>query len=294
MGTDTIRARAFTRVLDNLLADATGQCLFIDTAQVLLPYPLSRADRARLDQLLRHPAKHFGTKAWRYSRRVLMRQPSAAALTYLSKIAPRATVNRVDVAYDISMPTRTLAAALHAQVRRALVQHWRGRRRMNVIGGTDYWAGSAWERRSVVVYSDRVSKVTGKPCVHIETRFATAAACRRAGLGTPLDLVNADLATVLACQFAFAILDWERLNRTIRRHAMAAARIAHRQRRKVTDTASVERVLRRVLARAMQTADETPHPDHLHHAPAQALLDAAPDIARRALIRVPSRALIKR
>ena len=36
--------------------------------------------------------------------------------------------------------------------------------------------------RNIVIYSDRPSKVTGQPCIHIEFRYKSAAFCRTRGV----------------------------------------------------------------------------------------------------------------
>lgn len=136
------------------------------------------------------------TVGWRF----LVNHPSAEALRVLDRIMMdhRATIHRLDIAVDFVTPTKTRARALMLHFIRHLVLRF-GRSN----GMPDEEFGTYWVRykdtrksptRNVLVYADKLSKVRGRPCCHLESRFIGSEAVRRMterfGIEVPSDLIG--------------------------------------------------------------------------------------------------------
>ncbi len=99
---------------------------------------------------------------------------------------------RVEAALDVACPTYADAATLGDYLRPRLVQRYH-RGAVRHFRRTSY-SRARRSRRNLVVYDGRPSKVLpgATPCVHLELRVGSAAACRRIGVHRPTDLIDFD------------------------------------------------------------------------------------------------------
>ena len=94
---------------------------------------------------------------------------------------------------DTSRASGQRRLLLHYFLDGSFVQSWHGKQqliRYSPLGPDDPWAITySGQRRAnlrFVWYSDRISKITAEPCLHVESRYRGIAACRRAGIYTQL------------------------------------------------------------------------------------------------------------
>lgn len=102
------------------------------------------------------------------------------------------TPNYFETAIDIIVSEWAEALALHYFLDATFVQCWHGKQQLVRIGdlrehdpcATTY-SGQRRANLRFVWYSDRPSKITNQPCLHLEARRQGVVACRRAGISTP-------------------------------------------------------------------------------------------------------------
>ena len=121
--------------------------------------------------------------------RLICNQPSRAWLRTADHLASKhhGVLHQVDVALD--MPP---APGLRELIVSSAVLKWSRKQRMQDDHDTVYWLDlSKRNRRNLVLYDDKPSKVTNQPrCVHLELRLYGAATVRRQGLHKPSDLIG--------------------------------------------------------------------------------------------------------
>lgn len=98
----------------------------------------------------------------------------------------------VHVALDLIVTSTQEAKSLQQYVERRLLPSGRSKKDVVMIGGTTYYNRLTRKGVEVAIYSDRASKVTQSPCVHIEWRTIGAQPLRRAGLYTVPELLSVD------------------------------------------------------------------------------------------------------
>jgi hypothetical protein len=119
--------------------------------------------------------------------RLILRHPTKRVLRQADRLqhAYRGVVNRVDIACD-NRPELADTIRLQAWLR------WRRRGWMGRSGDGTYWSdlipGKRPPSRNLVLYDDRVSKVTGHRCAHLELRFYGADTIRRLDIYRVSDL----------------------------------------------------------------------------------------------------------
>ena len=173
------------RQLDRIADLIISKDSYVDTIQLLLRKPLTSRQLRKAGKLARPGSvrpKQFrrGNGVWKY--RLLIQQPTRKLLKYIEAKAPDHAVNRFEIALDLSVKDRLTADILHQWVRDHLVQKWRGKRRVNDHLGTTYFARNKWTRRNFAIYSNRSSKITKRPCMHLELRIRQRGGCRVFGI----------------------------------------------------------------------------------------------------------------
>jgi hypothetical protein len=272
---------------------------YIDTLQVWLASPLSPD---QLDFLRAHSGGvsiFTGTLRNRpdLRRRCLIQHPSAEALAFLARKASYDhLVNRVDVALDLVVGTAAAARRLHDFFYRHMVQRWHGRRRMAVYRDTTYLAQDRTTARNLVQYCDKLSKVTGGPCCHLELRLKSASACRRAGIEYLDDLLRLNHRKVWAKELCLRAVDQHKLERqidkaagqTLMQRPGSGEWLQAHSTEPLTRREAVKRGVKADLAVALRVeGGPKVDPDELHLAPAQAWREVQSDYAKRCLIAVP-------
>lgn len=177
-------------------ASVLRSMLYIDTVKVYVDRKIEVAEKIWLDErcgsiIELGPLRHQEAR-WRDG--IVLHQPSAETLAYISSGFKAHVLSRVDVSLDMLTATRTDAGDLQDFLERRLLQRWRrGDQPVVKYKGTLYYK-RAGGRNNLVVYSHRPSKVVaGHSCVHIECRMECAAAIKASGIGNSDDLTKIDL-----------------------------------------------------------------------------------------------------
>src|SRR5215472_17525809 len=190
-----------------------GRTLYIDSIEVLLSHHLSYANADTLRSMCDGKMR---IEAWPYPRyRVLVRlhQPlrRPEALAFLAACANRHAVHRVDIACDFLTRSQTATDRLRPIVDYHLTERWRGARIMPTSTTATSYQAVTNARRNVAKYSDKRSKVTGDPCVHVEVRYKGTDICTRLGVSTVHDLDSFN-PTVVNRHVRLTWLDWYKLS----------------------------------------------------------------------------------
>ena len=161
---------------------------------------------------------------------ITLHQPDVETLERLSAIPKRPfVVNAVHIAVDFICPDQEQAKLAAAFLGRAAVQKWhRCKHSSHRERNTQYWRRGRWTR-NIAVYGDRASKTGNGSCCHVEMRFNTAAACRRAGLDLNHLLHGLDVLPLLDGQARIAPIDPKKLDRAIERKARRLLRGTQRR-----------------------------------------------------------------
>jgi hypothetical protein len=223
--------REFEKRLRTYLAPVSARAAYLDTLQILLPSPISREELAKLNHL--NPGRVVREKRespYGYWLRLRLHQPSREAIQYLQRNFPGHIVNRVDIAYDFSVPTRTVARHLRLLARQHITQRWHGNHRARQIEETTYSRGitKRWAGRVIVKYADKPSKLDSAPALHIELRFQGAEFCKRIGVRQVRDVLDLDATSIFLrnCRLSLVLsgkLD-KQLDRIVGEHVLAQNR----------------------------------------------------------------------
>lgn len=214
-------AANFQSEVDAAFAPIVGTVGYIDTVCVLVPGRHSKAVTAYLEQAgcTFHPGE---TKAWHWGVRYQLSQPSEEALKGLIAILPRYCVSRVDVSLDFICREKSEAVALQDFVVPRITQRWPSKA-SQVACETTIYLRRAWQRRNALIYSDKSSKVDGRPCVHVEMRFTRAADCRRLGLNTFEGILACSPQRIAEHELRLCSVNPRQLAAAINRYARRAA-----------------------------------------------------------------------
>lgn len=118
-------------------------------------------------------------------------QPSEGAIDYIAREMPRHLVARFDIALDLETTNHVDAEQLQIYLEGHLDQARQGKQSWVKKGGTLY-SGQAGARNVIALYSDRSSKLTQRPCCHLEWRTSSIPAVRAAGVSDIRDLLLID------------------------------------------------------------------------------------------------------
>jgi hypothetical protein len=109
------------------------------------------------------------------------------------------TPNYVEVAIDNIVSEWAEALRLHYFLDGSFVQSWHGKQQLiryhprgEAHPCATTYSGQRKANLRFAWYSDRLSKITNEPCLHLEARHQGVVACRRAGIYTPADLIHFD------------------------------------------------------------------------------------------------------
>jgi hypothetical protein len=156
--------------------------LYIDTIKVLSKQRMSPEEFCKLAKLNGGKILIGRSKCWEYPYGRILQQSTASARKFLATASPEHIVGRFDIALDLVTANKEDAVVVHRLLRRSLTQPWRGkRRRRGRCKSTDYLCQPG-TGRNVAIYSDRVSKIDGRPACHVEFRFDRALSCGRFGI----------------------------------------------------------------------------------------------------------------
>lgn len=153
---------------------------------------------------------------WRY----VVNQPVKETLFLLDDMTdwPYVSLCRFDPSFDFMTETPYRANAVRLHLLRHLILRWcRSPFMPEVFGETTYWSKyknvPVRERptRNAAIYSDKPSKLTGKPCGHLDSRTIGSAAVRRQGIKKPTDLLDLNPAEHFARRFILVGDFWDQI-----------------------------------------------------------------------------------
>ena len=278
--------------------------VFFDTMQVLLRHGLSARKLAQIQAAMGGDVHYFTRKQPNagYPRRLLIQLPTQAGLKLLHEFAPEHLVNRLDVALDLTVKSQESLEILDDFIFRRLVQPWHGERHVQTSRSVRYFARDPWTNRNLAIYSDRPSKITGGPCLHIEMRIRNADACRRYKVSSISDLLQIDIRGLLRRQIRLAAVDPSCLARVIETYARSTLRgirrredktpraIRARRARKPShehwNLEKCRRLVRTRMSRILQTEEYAPLPEKIEfeHFSAQTLKESFRGSVSRCLV----------
>lgn len=189
---------------------------YVDTAGFFSRRPLPRGE---LGSLRREYGKKLIVVELPRLRKLGPRMPSWWLIfihqpkrTTLKKLAPMQsgnfTVHAVHIAVDFICSNPGEAALADQYLKRGCVQKWHSNRVFKLVGDTAYWGDRSdprnivaegdtayWadqgDRRNIAAYTVTAHEKTGLgPAAHLEFRFTSADACKRAGFGDLSSLIT--------------------------------------------------------------------------------------------------------
>ena len=273
------REQAFASVLE--------VCPYIDTVQLALRRPLSSQVQAQLYKSGIGSLRQVRSKQWDRPFVMRIHQPSDDALRLATELVEDHVVNRVDLAFDLTMTCLDEARKLQDFLCAHLTQRWHGRTHVLAHLATLYFR-PAWRRRNIVLYAEESSRHNEDPTLHLELRFYGAAACRRIGVHTTGDVRRVQPFAVAGREWRLSVIDTEKVQNRINK--MTDDYLARHGRTQASKLEWPSRAHGRILAVITHATQDERGPvddDHLGDIPAQALIDAFPRLTRRATTHIP-------
>jgi len=182
---------------------------FIDSIEIYfgLLKPHQRRALRRYCRVERTLVRYNKKKRREYSGwRAIVTRPSELVVKRLDRLVRKyhGVCNRLDVALEISSADHR---ALHSLIESHIVLRWRKPGPMGEKGETIYWEplrrGKRC-RRNLVVYSDKINRVTGEvDCTHLELRLMRAYLIRKQGIHRLTDLFQLDPSKLFAHHIAW-------------------------------------------------------------------------------------------
>lgn len=200
--------------IENMLQDVFA---FIDTVQVWTDRPLVNYERDTLEGLCHgkviksYKKMGFSTK-W-IERRSLQR-PTSKAFKFLESLEIDYLINRVELSLDLITQSKVDALVVKEFIDDHIVHPWHGKQKVKIYEDTRY-TGSRIDRRNIVTYADKPSKVNGQPCCHIDFRFHSANSVRLLGVYTMNDLYNFGHFEFWKKRLVLKYVDMEKLGKKI-------------------------------------------------------------------------------
>lgn len=295
------RHQLFDAEIAAVLKVVSHKYVYLDTAQLLLQSRPSPAILAGIQVRSTAPICVRRTRLSDWPFRIVLQKPSRELLSFIQGRIPANMVNRFDIAVDLAVPNVAAARRLQGFFDKHIIQPWRGKRTSTTVDHTEYWAG-AWQRRNIAVYSDRPSKISGGPALHIELRFYSTHVCRGCGVSTLSDLIDYHPRHAILRYCRIALLDWHKAEQELDRY-VGSNLLQHNRRKRPRHIARREMMQRDYCSLAFLLGEEDPGfaPLALRNASMQDLIDrilprlrlAGADI-RRAIISRPPDQLLRR
>jgi hypothetical protein len=186
------------------LSPVTHRDFYIDTLEIVARPALSRSDLQRLAKLNgQNTVKAWKWRGGPFCQVLRLQQPKAVTVAALHQAFQWHRIRRADVALDLAVGSAATATRLADFLGTALRQKWHGDRTMTQFRNTYYFSG-AWQKRNIVIYGSKPSKVSAAPCAHLELRFYGFEQCRKLGLNQIPDLYSWNAADELVRNCCFA------------------------------------------------------------------------------------------
>lgn len=139
---------------------------YIDTIQFFFKrwYPIKLID------FLKNKKERFIFKIYKFGTWCQLQQPSKAELYLIRRHSYGMILTRVDIAFDIE--TRRPLKLVTDIDRLIRLKYRRPYYNKNRVKDTIYFRETKTAPRNIILYGDKPSKVTHKPCAHIELRVS--------------------------------------------------------------------------------------------------------------------------
>ena len=217
-----VTASAFAERVAVAFSSVVRTASYIDTLHILAsPSEVSRACDAIDGLSFRRNVRN--SWCYRWPRKLTLSQPSAELIKSLSGAITDYRISRLDVALDFICRDESDVAALRKFVDQHLTQMWPSRCGLRLTNGTAYLRRGG-QRRNVLWYSDRLSKLDGSPCLHVEMRFIGSADVRRIGVELLKDALEINPELLAQHELRLSALNMQRFKKAIRRITRLAAR----------------------------------------------------------------------
>lgn len=227
---------------------------YLDTVAIVAKEPLSSAAGKKLREMM-GDRLILGTSKSAYRYRITLHQPPRAALDVVAKVSRDHVVSRMDIAVDLIARTQQEAAEVGKFLEFHMTQKWHGERETRLEENTGYF-GQRSTSRNIAVYSDRPSKTSGQPCVHVEFRFCGALSCQRIGVYSLGDITSLDPTTLIERNARLSIIVPKLLARRL------DAMVSEQMRRTGRDRPTTRRLLVNHITRGfLQTEEGAPTGD---------------------------------
>jgi hypothetical protein len=199
---------------------------YVDTLELFFRYSLPPGirmlDRIQGRRIRTEPCADDHEKI--VGHRVIVHQPKLAALELLDRLqaSHNGVLCRFDIAADFMFATEAEAEAFGRRLTTNVIMRWRRPGPMHDFeGGAVNWVRqidrSRRSNRDLEMYADRLSKLSGKPCAHLELKILRAAACRRVvPSGRVKDILAIDPAMLFAHHLALSDIGERHAERMIR------------------------------------------------------------------------------
>jgi hypothetical protein len=181
------------RERDSCEIDPCAVHAYVDTVHLWLKRPLSEKKLEWLRRQCGHLHAETRSGPWKlakYKQYLQLQQPNDSALQAIAERQHHIT--RVDFALDwIFIDKDECNRAYRDFCRYNVVKFHSRRQGVRFVKTTRYTAGRT-APNNLVVYADKPSKVSGKPCLHLDWRIKGTQALKRAGISSVKDLIKFD------------------------------------------------------------------------------------------------------
>ena len=195
-----------------------GAVAYVDTIALYCWKPLPGD---LLSQLRRQYGHRLLLKRLQYGWMVEINQPTLQTLCQLAPFEHALLcLSRVDIAFDPLTQTKAEGVNAANFLKQHTIQKWRRNQESVTIETTTYWSANRKTKRNIVAYGDKRSKITSTPCAHLELRFTSAAAVKRAKLDLKALIAGIDVPKLLQHQTKLAVIDPIKLKTRMMRFAL--------------------------------------------------------------------------
>lgn len=180
-----------------------SQSSYIDSICAVLPERMPKAMFRSLRESLcaalrprkrRYVFKKVTTANGYWIFKVTVHQPTPASVQILEDAVETMNARLLEVHVSLDLETASFADAVALQdyLEQRMLPSTRQKRPIERVKGTTYFNRQTRKGFEVAMYSDKPSKVTGKPCFHMDWRMIGSAILKREGLSSCSEIVGLD------------------------------------------------------------------------------------------------------
>jgi hypothetical protein len=260
--------------------------IYLDTVQVLVTHKdAARAIKYLASEGAKFITRDTGHPMWPVSIRI--HQPQREVLENLEANLTKHLVNRVDVARDYVVDSQSEAEALNRFLIRHATQPWHGKRIASLVDAETWYLSAPWRGRNTACYASRPSKAVAAPCAHVEARLTTARQTRRRNADNLSGLMALDLSAVFAREARLTFINWENVAKNLEAVISASVSNWRGMPTSFSDRTGAAAKVRAIIARGLAYDEQGVSPDALFEAPAQAWLEAYPQLIGEGKVHLP-------